>query len=60
MKYLDDDNAGVQAAAWSGCERWAERHPDRAAEIHEVLGGRELGMQGKARGLLEKVRAKIP
>jgi HEAT repeat protein len=58
--YLDDENAGVRAAAYSACERWIERHPDRADEVRAELDGQEQSMQGKARLFLEKVRAKVP
>lgn len=60
VKYLDDDSAAVRAAAFSGCERWAERHPDRATEARAALSGHELTMEGKARRLFETVRSKIP
>ncbi|MEZ4236153.1 MAG: HEAT repeat domain-containing protein [Myxococcota bacterium] len=58
--YLDDDDKQVSAAAYAACERWAERHPDRAGEINAVLSGRELSTEGKARRLIEKIRDKIP
>lgn len=60
VPYLDDDNAGVRAAAFSACERWIVRHPDRAPEVQALLDGREQSMEGKARLFLERVRAKVP
>jgi HEAT repeat protein len=61
VQYLDDDNAGVRAAAYSACERWIERHPDRAEEVRAVLDEQgEPKMQDKARLFMEKVRAKMP
>ncbi|MEQ1503013.1 MAG: hypothetical protein ABMB14_12325 [Myxococcota bacterium] len=35
--YLGDDDDAVSAAAWATCERWADRHRDRAAEVRAAL-----------------------
>ncbi|MEQ1505812.1 MAG: HEAT repeat domain-containing protein [Myxococcota bacterium] len=61
VPYLDDDSAGVRAAAYSACERWSMRHPDRSAEVRAILDRQaEPDMEGKARLFLEKVRSKMP
>lgn len=54
--YLDDDSAAVRAAAFGACQRWVQRHPDRADEVMPLLVASEPTVEDKARRLIEKVR----